>query len=71
VPDNQVWYGMPAKYYRDVHGAASPAGATPAQASTPAPVMPARKPAAAEEPAKGSDSAHAGLRQEEGLVDHI
>ena len=33
VPDNQVWFGTPAKYYRDVDATAAPA----------APVAPARK----------------------------
>jgi UDP-2-acetamido-3-amino-2,3-dideoxy-glucuronate N-acetyltransferase len=29
VPDNQVWFGTPAKYYREVDGAAAPAAAAP------------------------------------------
>lgn len=63
VPDNQVWYGIPAKYYRDVQaggGAAKPASTAQAGAVSQA----ARK-------AAGSPASTAGLRQEEGLVDHI
>jgi len=29
VPDNQVWFGTPAKYYREVDGTAAPAEAVP------------------------------------------
>jgi acetyltransferase-like isoleucine patch superfamily enzyme len=64
VPDNQVWYGMPAKYYREVHGAAmqgeggKTSAAAPVVAAAPKPVTPSEAPAV-------------GLRQEEGLVDHI
>jgi acetyltransferase-like isoleucine patch superfamily enzyme len=29
VPDNQVWFGTPAKYYRDVDGTAAPAAPAP------------------------------------------
>lgn len=58
VPANQVWYGTPAKYYRDVQvaGGRKPGTLGPAtpQASSGA-----------------LDDQHQRLRQEEGLVDHI
>ena len=38
VPDNQVWFGTPAKYYREVDGTVAPAAAAPV-----APVVPVRK----------------------------
>jgi UDP-2-acetamido-3-amino-2,3-dideoxy-glucuronate N-acetyltransferase len=45
VPDNEVWYGIPAKFHKDVQSAASPAqipavNDVPAVASSPAPAKP-------------------------------
>jgi len=73
VPDNQVWYGIPAKYYRDVQGqgaVSAPPVVAPVMAVTsslpalsPVPTFAVSKPAV---PTKAE-----ALRQEEGLVDHI
>ncbi len=79
VPDNQVWYGIPAKYYRDVQGqgaVSAPPVVAPVTAvvsslpvmtglpsASTVPTFAVSKPAV---PAKAE-----ALRQEEGLVDHI
>src|SRR5690606_33970347 len=73
VPDNEVWFGMPAKYYRDVQGqgaVSAPPVVAPVMAVTsslpalsPVPTFAVSKPAV---PTKAE-----ALRQEEGLVDHI
>jgi UDP-2-acetamido-3-amino-2,3-dideoxy-glucuronate N-acetyltransferase len=63
VPDNQVWYGIPAKYYRDVHGDASSV-AHGAGGSKAVPI-------ASRTSANAPRAPHAeSIRQEEGLVDH-